>query len=100
MSSSSAITHAADMAVAKLKARGPIDDIASALLDRIAELEAEADRQAREMVRLLNIEHAATDAFQYHRMGRTDDPLHDEWWDADTMISRMEDLGRMLERKA
>jgi hypothetical protein len=92
----SEITHAASIAVAKLKAAGRVEQPVQALLDLIEQMEREADDQQLEMASLRQIASTAQDAVDYHRAGRFGDPFYDEFWDADEMIARMENLEAVL----
>lgn len=91
-----AIIHDADIELTKLKTAGDLDPSVVALLALMEEMERDADAEALEMARLRHVEELARHAYAYHRRGYTDDPFHDEYWSADEMNARMDELGKAL----
>ncbi|GEM_PF-5691195 len=93
---SSATEHAVAIELAKVQASNSVPEIAEALLALVDELRtADAERDA-ELKRLQDIERAAERAWDYHRMGKFNDPNYDDEWDSTIMIERLDALGEAL----
>lgn len=90
------VTHAAAIAVAKLKASGPVDQPVQALLDLIEEMERQADDMQIDLHRLREVESRAQAAVEYHFAGNAGSHNFDPRWDADEMLRRLDHLSDVL----
>nr|WP_086491245.1 hypothetical protein [Novosphingobium panipatense] len=93
---SAATEHTVAIELAKAQAAGSVPRIAEVLLALVDELRAADVEQDAEMKRLRDIERAAERAWDYHRMGKFDDPDYDDDWDSTIMIERLDALGEVL----
>ncbi|WP_260928182.1 hypothetical protein [Novosphingobium sp. 9] len=94
----SATEHDLAVELAKARAAGDLSPLEKALLARISAIEEVNGEQKEYVRRLERIEEEAGSVYRYHRSGNSHDDDYDEVWDANEMISRLNDLGEALEQ--